>query len=148
MEVIVSGGLKSKKQYVAKAVEQAGLVLMSKRLCDSLTINIELVKNLVDREGIYGDCIWEDTDIRPREFTIRLDKNLEGKDFLTTLCHEMIHVKQYARNELRQLSRAPVHRWHKEYISDDTEYFDRPWEIEAHDLEEVLAKEVAWLIVS
>ena len=34
-----------------------------------------------------------------REFYIEIDKKLNLKEMVLTICHEMVHVKQYARNE-------------------------------------------------
>jgi len=43
---------------------------------------------------------------RPKEFTIRVgneDKKISKQ--LRTICHEMVHVKQYAKGEMKQLWR-------------------------------------------
>jgi hypothetical protein len=49
-----------------------------------------------DMENADGFCLAESK----REFVLEIDSKLRGDDFITAICHEMIHVKQYARNEL------------------------------------------------
>lgn len=58
---------------------------------DNIQLTIELVKDLKIIENIYGDIINLDDD----EFYIRLD---DGKELITTLCHELTHVYQYMHN--------------------------------------------------
>jgi len=54
-----------------------------------------------------------------------------------------VHVKQIARTELVELIRTPYFRFHKGYYHKNTDYFDKPWEIEAHGREEGLV--IRWL---
>ena len=35
-----------------------------------------------------------------RTFEIEINKDIGIKELVTTICHEMVHVKQYARNEM------------------------------------------------
>ena len=35
-----------------------------------------------------------------RTFIIEINKDIGIKELVTTVCHEMVHVKQYARNEM------------------------------------------------
>jgi len=51
------------------------------------------------------------------------------------VCHEMVHVKQYARGELYESSAQNKHRWQGKWINKDPDYWDQPWEIEAHGRE-------------
>jgi len=105
------------------------------RMAGRLGITVQYVSNLRKNEGIYGDCIWEDDDYRPREFMIRLDRGLNLKTAMTTLAHEMVHVKQYARDEMRQLTTKRACRYNGELYKDGLDYWDQPWEIEAHGRE-------------
>jgi hypothetical protein len=57
------------------------------------------------------------------------------RKLLETVAHEMVHVKQYARGELYQGSRIAKHRWQGKWISNNVDYWDHPWEIEAHGRE-------------
>ena len=51
-------------------------------------------------------------------------------NWLSTLAHEMVHVKQFARDELS----ANLRRW-KTRDHTNTEYWDQPWEKEARRLQ-------------
>ena len=51
----------------------------------------------------------------------------------------MVHVKQFARNELYEPSAKQGSRWKGEWLSPRQkcvkDYWDQPWEIEAHGRE-------------
>jgi len=48
----------------------------------------------------------------------------------------MVHVKQYAKGELKDYVRMNKTKWRDEIIeSDELDYWDQPWEIEAHGRE-------------
>lgn len=126
------------KRILAQSIAEYVANHLMPRLKDKLTINIEFVNKLVEKDGVHGDTIWEDDDVRPREFNIRLDASDEIPTMLRTLAHEMVHVKQFARSELKQYARIKAHRFKSEIVPNDTEYWDLPWEIEAHGREEGL----------
>jgi hypothetical protein len=108
-------------------------------MADNLEIDIEIETNL-DCQGL---CINEDDTLRSRFFTIQLRRGAED-DLIQTLAHEMVHVKQYAKNEhmkrfatakggLRIESVWLGKTWRpKPYESG---YYDAPWEIEAYGRE-------------
>ena len=91
----------------------------------SLNIDVKL-KNLKD--GEFGFCDIQDDN---RNFIIEVNKNVSIKDFVSTIIHEMVHVKQYARNEMN----GDDMRWKSKIIPEDTDYMDLPWEKEAYRLE-------------
>ncbi len=123
----VEGGRKAQKAFV----KDAGLFYIKRLMprIKNLTITVKLIRGLTDKDGVCGDCIWEDRNHKPREFTIRIDSK-ENKEFiLDTLAHEMIHVKQYARGELVDLVRKPkMSRFKGKLISWESK--DEPWEKE------------------
>lgn len=109
--------------YVLQAVESFGRQLGIHRLKTFITIKFH--HNIcVDRSRTcVGLCEAENK----REFTI--DVALYG-NWLTTLAHEMVHVKQFARGELNEsLTRFKG----KDYSN--TKYWDQPWEVEARKLQ-------------
>lgn len=107
----------------------------NKRLASNLTINLKF-KDLKDAWGI---CDPLDVNIRPREFTILIDRKLEGKDITQTIAHEMVHVWQYATGKLKNYD-APVCRYEGHLYDAGMSYRDMPWEIEARRLERLLYK--------
>ena len=54
---------------------------------------------------------------------------------METIAHEMVHIKQYAKGELVDLSRCGSTRWLENVVDTSTNYWDLPWEIEAHGKE-------------
>jgi len=96
---------------------------------------------------------------RPRDFKINLDHHQMNKDdynrslgdtewghrVLRTLAHELVHVKQYIRGELTWRDRGLL--WKGVNLNPDNllEYYDLPYEIEAHGREYGLL--VGFLIV-
>ena len=105
---------------------------MSKRLADSLYIRVEFIDKLDENNEFDGDCGYEDEDVRPKEFVIRVNNNLKLSKKLRTICHEMVHVKQYATGEMRYMWRpARNTKFQGMLYPDEIEYWDSPWEIEA-----------------
>jgi hypothetical protein len=130
----VIGGNKSQKRIAKNSVIFSCYSLLSSKLFYNLECNIHICKP----SDVLGSCIWEDTNIRPKEFTIELHKELHQREFITTACHESVHLKQFARGELRELYKGG-HRvmWYDVDCSDFM-YKDQPWEIEAKALEDTL----------
>lgn len=94
----------------------------------------------------FGFCLMEsDNHCAPREFIIELNKNCDIENNIVTLFHEMVHVKQYVRNELQIRMRPLVHRKWKGTAVDENEvdYYNLPWEKEAYEMQTKLYKE--WL---
>jgi hypothetical protein len=76
---------------------------------------------------------------RPRSFVIELDNDLGNPGqlemLMSTIAHEMVHVKQYAYGELDDGQTV----WKGESIDGDSlPYSEHPWEIEADRVEEIL----------
>lgn len=68
-----------------------------------------------------------------RNFVI--DVALYG-NWLTTLAHELVHVKQFARGEVN----SNLTHWKNKDCS-DKDYWDQPWEVEARQLQHKLVIE-------
>jgi|TARA_B000000609_G_scaffold107883_1_gene83106 hypothetical protein len=132
MQVYIRGGSKRQKQLVRSMAEFCHQKLMPRM--GSIIVNFQL-KNF-GRDDSLGYCIPEDNadPHRPREFEIEIHKNQRNRRLLETVAHEMVHVKQFARGELYENS-ANKHRWQGTWLNKDPEYWDAPWEIEAHGRE-------------
>jgi hypothetical protein len=119
---------------IKSALEFYANVLMSKKLHENILLRVCF------NDGEENTTCWEDDNIRPREFTINISSKMGYNDTFLTLAHEMVHVKQYAMGELRDVMRGPTpQRWmNKPIYSDDIEYWDLPWEIEAYGREKGL----------
>jgi hypothetical protein len=68
-----------------------------------------------------------------RQFEIDINGKLKGDDFITAICHEMVHVKQFAKGELAIDGKANY--------SSIEEYLDLWYEKEAYELQEILCSE-------
>jgi len=122
---------------IKRAVMFFSETLMSKRMCNSLTVTIKFSETHKQENFEDGCCTWEDDYVRPKEFTIILHSYRSQSKVLTTLAHELVHVKQFATSELRDMIKsAHVLSWrgHK-YDTRKLSYWDYPWEIDAHGRE-------------
>lgn len=135
MNIVVTGSGKRVRQQVRDFADYSARSLMPK--IKNLWIEIDLIPNLLEKEGLYGECYPDDdeTPSRPREFVIRLDSRVSRRRMLITLAHEMVHVKQYARAELYHGTRKPQFRWQGQWFKESTDYWDSPWEVEAYGKE-------------
>ncbi len=123
-----------------KACRYFALQLMHSRTVRNLNIDIEVIRTL-DCEG-YVVC--EDEHKNPRNFLVQL-RRLPEDEMIKTLAHEMVHVKQYAKNELAKRPATArgggsgiVTRWLGETWKPkrtEHKYYDCPWEIEAYGRE-------------
>lgn len=122
---------KLKAEEIKSALNFFAESLMHKNLCKNLQLKVLFGENQ------DNTTCWEDDNVRPREFTITINSKMGYSTTLTTLAHEMVHVKQYATGELRDALRGPtLHRWmNKPINSNDIEYWDLPWEIDAYGRE-------------
>ena len=123
MTIRITGGTKTQKKYARSMVKFCIKTLMPRMKTLDITVN------LTSPNGAMGYCLELDNN---RSFEIEADKKLRLRKLLETIAHEMVHVKQYARRELH-----PVHNtWcGKTYNPKTTDYWDLPWEIEAHGRE-------------
>ena len=130
--------IKGSTKRIRKDIELAAWYyaekLMGKRLMSGLEITIDLKKDLLNEEGHEGTAIWEDDGYRPKEFTIGLDTTVNHRNLLINLAHEMVHVKQWAKDEMYEyMNIAGMVRFKGEKVHMEiTDYWDYPWEIEAY----------------
>ena len=118
----------------------------STRLRNNITLNIHLKHHVVDGEAKLSEFT---NPKKPREFKIIIDPHrAEVDDFnrtltdtewshaiLRLLAHELVHVKQYVMGELKPINNGFLYK--KTFYSPENldEYFDQPFEIEAHGRE-------------
>lgn len=111
-------------------------------LGDKLYHNIELILDFSETDmspSLYGYCEWNDTNDKARSFTITINPVLGKRNMLLALAHEMVHVKQYARGEMKNYIRMNKVKWMgKIYDGEEIDYWEHPWEIDAHGREKGL----------
>ena len=76
-----------------------------------------------------GDCY----DADDRSYIIRVNKDLSKEDLLITIFHEFVHIKQHIKKEFG----GDVFGISNEEVA----YMDRPYEIEAFELEKKILEE-------
>lgn len=84
------------------------------------------------RENCHGICDIEGSSYRPRDFIIELQSNMNRSDYIRTLIHELIHVRQWVQNKLK-LKRGKLYYMNQNCT--DLSYYSKPHEIEAFALE-------------
>ena len=118
----------------------------STRLRNNITLNIHLKHHVVDGEAKLSEFT---NPKKPREFKIIIDPyRAEIDDFnriltdtewahsiLRLLAHELVHVKQYVMGELKLANNGFVYKKTMYSPENLDEYFDQPFEIEAHGRE-------------
>ena len=103
-----------------------------------VSVTLEFDSSL-SKTNAYAYCDWDDVNHKSREFTITVDPKLGKRNMLLALAHEMVHVKQYAKGEMKDYVRSSRIKWQNQIIeSKDINYWDLPWEIEAHGREKGL----------
>lgn len=132
MEIIFANRVsKRKRDLITRAAEFTKRELFPRT--KDVTVEFAMIKNLNEREGVFGDVFESDY----RWYDIRLDNDMDDIELVSTVIHEMVHVKQYAKNEMKQLEGFKT-RFNRRVYEKDISYEDRPWEQEAHDLENLL----------
>lgn len=119
--ILVTGGTESQRNKVQSMIE----FCIEKMMPRMQTLDIEVkLKKINDAMGY---CLCMDN----RTFELEIGTNQRLRRIMETVAHEMVHVKQYARNELK-----PDYQWQGKTINPErVEYWDLPWEIEAHGRE-------------
>lgn len=122
----------------------------SKRLCEDVVswfiskylprhkLDIEIVHRGLAREGVSGYCDIAEETYRPRSFLIELHTYMDKEDYIRTLIHELYHVLQFVKGELKVKSSK---RYFKGECIEDLKYFEQPHEIFAFWYEKLLYQE-------
>ena len=117
-----------------QAIHWYGKNLLGSRLYHLIEINVEFNARELDKH-VYAYCEWMDSNHKAREFNIIINPHLNKKTTLVVLAHEMIHVKQYAKGELKDYLRMDSVKWKGKIYVDEIDYWKQPWEMEAHKME-------------
>jgi len=117
-------------EYVQRASQFYAEQLFPKQLLRHIVVTVKFNKHL-DAFG-YTNVEKRNTKGAAREFLIELHPYISGKEILKTLAHEFVHIKQYADGDLNEEQT----QWQGEPIdSDAMDYYELPYEIEAHGRE-------------
>jgi len=118
-----------------------------KRVCTDVTtwflnrflprhrLDVRIVHRGLKREGVYGWCDFEDDYKRPRSFLIELHTFMEEEQYIQTLLHELVHLRQWVTGTLRAKRGK---RYYGSVNVEELDYEDQPHEIEAREQEVIL----------
>jgi hypothetical protein len=106
-----------------------------------LILDLKLTKARAFVQIILVDGIrnlGEVSQISPGYFAITIDKKLNLEKTLQTVCHEMVHVKQFVKGKLRNCPDTGDFIWCSMPFPRNTNYYCQPWEIQAFSQEILL----------
>lgn len=117
------------------------LLSSKKEILQDLSITIELNNIKANKAKSWGYCQCSDNVKAPRKFLIVMHKNISKRNFYEVLMHELVHLKQYATEELTDCDEKFV-KWKKRLynwnIYDTVHIMCIPWEKEAYVVGEKL----------
>ena len=116
------------RPYVKRAALFYAEQLLKPKTLDNFDLKIRF-NSKIDAYG-YASVTEFSPRNKPRQFEIELHPDIGAYDILKTLAHEMVHVKQYIAGDVN----IALTRWRGTRV-DDVDYWDQPWEIEAHGIE-------------
>lgn len=129
-------GIKNHKRR--ELIRFAANYLVEELVGPRMNLNIEIrFGDIYTKHGIHGECEALDLERFPRNFIVSIDTNKNLRYQLRVLVHELVHVKQYARNQMYDYFTRPNYtRWNNKVINnEETGWKHRPWEIEANGKE-------------
>ena len=119
-----------------EAIKFYGKWLLKENLYHKITLKLSF-EPLSSSECAY--CETDEEGNKRYNFILTINKNLNKKQTLFALAHEMVHVKQYAKGELKDYVRLDKIKWKNEvHDLNNSDYWFHPWEIEAHGMEKGL----------
>jgi len=133
---------KEKREYLLDLANWTGTKLMGPRLSRNLNLTIDVMSKKDYLKGslyAYTEITDDENKRNPRDFTITMTNRVGIMRSLIILAHEMVHVKQYARNELSYSNRTNNDLWMGKPLGiGNIDYWDLPYEIEANGREKGL----------
>lgn len=124
---------------VRSAANFYGDYLLGTKLSKNVNLSIKFIKYPRGSYD-YAECIWKYENHCSRDFEISIDRSLCRREMLLALAHEMVHLKQYAKGELKDYVKpARMIGWMGEkFLEEELDYWEQPWEIEAYGREKGL----------
>lgn len=105
--------------------------LLGKRRSRSINLTISLLPG----RQFHGLCVCDDIGRNPKNFEICI-RRMSMTGAVKTLAHEMVHLRQYATNDLVEMTQdAQGTALWKNVAHTVKDYFSSPWEVEAYGME-------------
>lgn len=132
MKITFSGLLaKQKKKLISELIEFCLKKFLNETCIKLLDIEIE-VRNSDLVSGNLAELHTGDDEF---SFTIEIGNRQKFGRIMMSIAHECVHIKQYINGELEDIENDKVLYLQKEYNTNEVDYWDHPWEIEAHGRE-------------
>lgn len=144
MHINIRGRNKSfNKKELETIVSFFGEYLLGKRLAKNISLYVSY-ENLGNKYAYIFPTDYDSSSCR--EFELTLDRHFSKeycpKLMLTTLAHELVHLKQFAKGELKNHS-VDAYKWKGELVDipeSEAKYLKTPWETEAYTREKELCE--------
>jgi hypothetical protein len=130
------------KEHFRPYVKRAAIFYAEQLISPKLRENIYLRIRFNPKIDVYGyaQILEYNNSRKAREFEIEIHPGIGAAEILKCLAHEMTHIKQYAYNETNET----LTRWRGNRVdSDEIDYWNQPWEIEAYGMESGLFSKFA-----
>jgi hypothetical protein len=139
VKIIIRGQSQSiPKEEIREAFSFFSDYLLGRRLSKNVYIHVTFVPDLFKLHDEYGYMLCSDIAARyRRKFLVKIDAQLNNYMTIKTIAHELAHVKQYCRGELKDIEGHPK-KWQGEIYDETVDYKDLPWEIDALKMEYLL----------
>jgi hypothetical protein len=125
MQLKVKGKGKIKPAELQTAIEIMMKIMKAHRLLPSLEITVRF-KNMKTHAQVE--------EVDEKEFVIDISNSLSKLNTLLALAHELVHIKQFCRKELKMEGPHIVYRG-EVFDPKKVHYYDLPHEIEAYGRE-------------
>ena len=134
MRIKITGKHRSLDSKVLRSALQWYARDLMPQLTTKVSIELNIVHNLINKENMDAGVTWLGQPDRPRKFVMEVDSRLGKRRTLEILAHEMVHVKQFATGELIDNPSCKTVKWQGKRVSvrDDDGYWTLPWELEAY----------------
>lgn len=129
-------GIKSKRERVIieDAINFYVYKMLPSNIVRNIVLDVTFKKKLDDDADGYCEVVGYNTRQRAREFEIEVRNDPSFRYKMMTLAHECVHLKQYALGEIDE----HMNTWKGIRVPKSMDYWDSPWEIEAHGREKGL----------
>ena len=101
-------------------------------------ITLEVLHRGLKRDQVIGWCDISGKTYKPREFLIEIQSGLDEETYLTLIFHELWHVYQFVKGDLRVKCSKP---YYKGVCIENVDYEDQEHEKEAYQMESKLYEE-------
>jgi hypothetical protein len=104
---------------------------------NDFTLIVFSSKDLVQEQGANGMA----TPITDKLYAMHLSSRIDSEKLIEVIAHEMVHIKQFAKGQLKRIGRQTF--WMgKRYVRSKVNYYDHPWEHDAWSKEKFLSAKI------